>query len=633
MRKILKVLLALFIAFGICFVNVEHTEAREGFNINKHTVEMEVREDGTILVTETMDVAFVTTTLHGIYVNIPKQYKMKWDINGQSIYKEYTFPVRKVKVLSDHKYTKEDFSEGVQIKIGDPNKYTNLFETYKFQYEITTRDLDLDGRQMLFMNIISGNWNTVTHSVEFLIRMPKSFDRNKLLFDSPVGVTGESKDALSIVVTGNTISGSYNADLGPGDALTVQLMLPNNYFQFVSNDTYGLSAMIISGIFAIAMATIFYLFGKDDPLVDSVEFHAPSGMTSAEVGVVIDGVANDGDVISLILDWGRRGLINIIDDEDTLTLVKKTDLEPTARKYERVMFDKLFKDSDEVDVKSLSERFYTTINRVEKLLDKYFDTNKRRLYTTTSTTLQSIGVFLSFLPIAVASFMLSYNYYYDMVVALIWVAIDAVTIIAFSTIMVYLDNRRYVHKWYTKILLYIVCSLLFSIPVILLIYITVDTRTSIWYSIVCILFNILVILIVRFMKKRTEFGNQVLGQVIGLRNFIIVAEEDRLQELVDENPYYFYDILPFAYALGLTDVWNDHFKKLTIQPCDWYTSSMYGNPYHMTNSLNSQMHVIERAMTSAPAPSASSGGASFSDGSSGGGFSDGGFGGSGGGGW
>ena len=133
------------------------------------------------------------------------------------------------------------------------------------------------------------------------------------------------------------------------------------------------------------------------------------------------------------------------------------------------------------------------------------------------------------------------------------------------------------------------------------------------------------------MKKRTDYGNQVLGQVIGLRNFIIVAEEDRLQELVDENPYYFYDILPFAYALGLTDVWNDHFKKLTIQPCEWYSSRLYGNPYYMTNSLTSQMHVIERAMTSAPAPESSSGGFSSGGGSSGG-FSGGGFGGSSGGG-
>lgn len=632
MRKILNVLLAVFIALGVCCLNTSEAYAREGFEINKHTVEMDVHEDGTILVTETMDVVFTSSTLHGIYVNIPQKYNMKWDLNGQTYYKEYVFPVRKVKVLSDHNYEKEDFEEGVQIKIGDPDSFANTYETYKWQYEIVTRDLDLENRQMLFMNIVSGKWDTVTHSVDFLINMPKEFNRSKLLFDSPVGVTSESKDALSIVVTGKTISGSYNADLQPGDAITVQLSLDDNYFEFVSNDKYGLSAMIISGIFTIIMATVFFLFGKDDPLVESVEFHAPSGMTSAEVGVIIDGIANDGDVVSLILDWGRRGLINIVDEEESLTLVKKADLEPTARSYERVMFDKLFSNGNEVNIESLSEVFYTTIHRVEKMLDKYFDSNKRRLFTRRSVALQSAMTILSFIPIGVASFMLYYNYYYDLPLSFIWVAIDAITIVAFSSIMVYLDSKRYVHKWYTKTLLYVLSLILFTIPVIILVFITVRTHTSIWFSFVCILFNIVVIVITRFMKKRTDYGNQVLGQVIGLRNFIIVAEEDRLQELVDENPYYFYDILPFAYALGLTDVWNDHFKKLTIQPCEWYSSRLYGNPYYMTNSLTSQMHVIERAMTSAPAPESSSGGFSSGGGSSGG-FSGGGFGGSGGGGW
>ena len=632
MRKILNVLLAVFIALGVCCLNTSEAYAREGFEINKHTVEMDVHEDGTILVTETMDVVFTSSTLHGIYVNIPKKYNMKWELNGQTYYKEYVFPVRKVKVLSDHNYEKEDFEEGVQIKIGDPDSFANTYETYKWQYEIVTRDLDLDNRQMLFMNIVSGKWDTVTHSVDFLINMPKEFNRSKLLFDSPVGVTSESKDALSIVVTGKTISGSYNADLQPGDAITVQLSLDDNYFEFVSNDKYGLSAMIISGIFTIIMATVFFLFGKDDPLVESVEFHAPSGMTSAEVGVIIDGIANDGDVVSLILDWGRRGLINIVDEEESLTLVKKADLEPTARSYERVMFDKLFSNGNEVDIESLSEVFYTTIHRVEKMLDKHFDSNKRRLFTRRSVALQSAMTILSFIPIGVASFMLYYNYYYDLPLSFIWVAIDAITIVAFSSIMVYLDSKRYMHKWYTKTLLYVLSLVLFTIPVIILVFITVRTHTSIWFSFVCILFNIVVIVITRFMKKRTDYGNQVLGQVIGLRNFIIVAEEDRLQELVDENPYYFYDILPFAYALGLTDVWNDHFKKLTIQPCEWYSSRLYGNPYYMTNSLTSQMHVIERAMTSAPAPESSSGGFSSGGGSSGG-FSGGGFGGSSGGGW
>ena len=394
MRKLLNVILAILIAVSVISIRTDRVQAREGFDINKHVVEMDVHEDGTILVTETMDVLFTVPTLHGIYVNIPKEYSMRWEINDQTVRKKYVFPVRHVKVLSDHKYDTTDFTEGVQIKIGDKNKYANTNETYKFQYEIVTRDLDLNGLQMLFMNIISGGWNTVTHSVEFQINMPKEFDRSKLQFDSPEGVTSESKGALSFVVTGKTISGTYSADLNPGEAITVLLNLPNDYFHFISNNVYGLYAMITSCIIAVIMATLFFIFGKDDPLIDSVEFHAPSGVTSAEVGVIIDGVANDGDVISLILDWGRRGLITITDKEDSLILTKKSDLEATARGYERHMFDELFKNRDEVNIDTLKDKFYTTIGRVEKMLDKYFNSKKRRLFTESSLTVQTICLIL-----------------------------------------------------------------------------------------------------------------------------------------------------------------------------------------------------------------------------------------------
>ena len=154
------------------------------------------------------------------------------------------------------------------------------------------------------------------------------------------------------------------------------------------------------------------------------------------------------------------------------------------------------------------------------------------------------------------------------------------------------------------------------------------------YAVITILLNILVLVETVYMKKRTDYCNEVLGQVVGLRNFIIVAEEDRLKELVKENPYYFYDILPFAYALGLTNVWNEHFKNLTIQPCEWYHTYEANSPYYMHNSLQSHMHAMERTMTTPPPSETSSGGYSFSSGgSSGGGFSGGGFGGSSGGGW
>ena len=632
MKKVLSIVLALLIIIPAAFIAVPETEAREAFDINKHYVEMDVQKDGVITITETLDVTFFEQR-HGIYVNIPKTYEMTWEINGQTIQKQYQFPVRGAKCLSGHKTSKDENSNYLQLRFGSSNSYAEYHEVYKWTYDIVTRDLDLDGLQMLFMNLETGRWNTDVKSLEFIIRMPEAFDRKDLWFDSPQGVTNESGDVLSFVVSGNTISGTYNEVLKNGQAVTVQLLLPDNYFTFVKPDTFALTGTVVAGILAVASAIVFFLFGKDDPLIETVEFHAPAGTNSAEVGVIIDGIANDGDVVSLILDWGRRGIITIEDTEDDLILKKRNELEDTARDYEHIMFNKLFAGREEVRVSSLRDRFYKTISSTEEKLDKYFNTRERRLITQESEIAQIITTVLSFLPVAVATFLMIYNMTYDTAFGLLIVAIEAACIICATGLLVYMDDRKYVHKWYIKLLSWVGVAIMYSIAGVLLISSMVGYGASPVYAIAVICFNIVVIIAAKYMKKRTEYGNQLLGEVLGLRNFIIVAEQDRLQELVNENPYYFYDILPFAYALGLTDVWNEHFKNLTIEPCDWYycPGYRYNSSYHMINSLESQMTSIERAMTSMP-ESSSSGGGSIGGGG-GGGFSGGGFGGSSGGSW
>ena len=135
------------------------------------------------------------------------------------------------------------------------------------------------------------------------------------------------------------------------------------------------------------------------------------------------------------------------------------------------------------------------------------------------------------------------------------------------------------------------------------------------------------------MIKRTRRGTELYGRVLGLREFIVHGEYDRLKAMVDENPELFYHVLPYAYAMNLTDVWAHHFKNLNVAAPSWYTGPGYpGNVYHMSHRLNHHFTHLQSAMISVPPVSSSSGGGSFSGGSSGG-FSGGGFGGSRGGSW
>lgn len=135
------------------------------------------------------------------------------------------------------------------------------------------------------------------------------------------------------------------------------------------------------------------------------------------------------------------------------------------------------------------------------------------------------------------------------------------------------------------------------------------------------------------MNARTKESAKRLGKILGFKQFIETAELARLKALVGDNPSYFYNILPYAYVLGLSDDWIKKFEHINIEPADWYISP-YGDMFNMMiymNIMDSIDHSIGDIIDDQISESSSDYGSS--GGFGGGGFSGGGFGGGGGGAW
>ena len=136
-------------------------------------------------------------------------------------------------------------------------------------------------------------------------------------------------------------------------------------------------------------------------------------------------------------------------------------------------------------------------------------------------------------------------------------------------------------------------------------------------SFVCIIFSVTII-------SRSDAYTSYLNQIIGFRNFIIYAEKDRLEALLADNPYLYYDILPYALVLNVSDIWEDKFKGLEIEPPQWVVSP--ADTIITFALLNAAIRTSSGAITAKMATKPSS--RSYSGGSIGGGH----FGGFGGGG-
>jgi hypothetical protein len=135
------------------------------------------------------------------------------------------------------------------------------------------------------------------------------------------------------------------------------------------------------------------------------------------------------------------------------------------------------------------------------------------------------------------------------------------------------------------------------------------------------------------MPAKTRKGARARADILGFQEFMRRADKDRIERL---GPSVFYEFMPYAIALGVTDQWAKAFDGLLSSPPDWYVSHA-GFPHFSSmmfaRSLTTATSSIDRIVYSAPRGSGLSGGGFSGGGGGGGGFSGGGGGGGGGGSW
>ena len=87
---------------------------------------------------------------------------------------------------------------------------------------------------------------------------------------------------------------------------------------------------------------------------------------------------------------------------------------------------------------------------------------------------------------------------------------------------------------------------LFSIGISL--YLAIESGILVYMIIAFASAIILAVLSCR-CKRRTSIGTWYEERLVGFREFLKATELDRIKLLVNDNPQYFYNVLPFAMVL------------------------------------------------------------------------------------
>ena len=540
----------------------------QDFIVNKCVVDIHISEEGYFDVVENYDLTF-TAHKHGIYRNIITNYDL---FTEDGTREKRKIKIRKIDV-PDHNFEADfDFvqklSDKLQIKIGDKDKTIIGPQHYEIKYRVYNAFLFEELRIWFYWNIKSEEWNTVFEEIDFNIQVPENADVGLDDIFIYAGFKGDTLVSPDFDIAYE--DGVFRVESLPrfksysGQNVTVLLNLPPDSIKEIKPwwpfwTDYGWT--LILGSLLVVFYFVWKKYGKDDRVVATTSYFPPSGMDPAMAGFLIDDTEDTQDLIALIPYWGSRGII-------TMEQIPK-----------KGWFGK-----DDTKLTKLKPLPDGAPDYERKIFDGLFGRSA-------SSSKQEVLVS-----------SLKDSFYTKMASAKALLKARA---------QIYYDQEAKKMQTRTIVGTLLIAAILFFLFI------------SIWgliAALAVIPVTIFLLFMSVYMVKKNAKGNAALSELKGFKNFIKIAEENKLKMLLRDSPSYFETTMGYALAFGLFESWAKKFEALNLQPPSWYTSSTGAFTMHnFSRSFSDSISTAQSTMVSSPSSSSSGGG-----GSSGGGFGGGG---------
>lgn len=584
----MKKLIGLVLLFLLSFA---YTASAENFFIENYNVILQVNKEQKVWVTEDIDV-FFTHDSHGIIRDIPTAHSHVSAIN-----------------VSENFMPRHSLGQ-VSIKIGHADRTIRGRHHYKikFQHQLKGKDNEF------YYNIIGTGWDVPINQVRFTVVLPTDINSDDVgISIGKYGTKGFDGQAVYQVYQ-NSVSGYTTSALQPHEGITVHIKMPDGYF--VTHESEWVK-LVWFGLLLCTLLSflIWHIFGRDEHVTPVVSFYPPPNITPADAEQIYTEKVSKKGLAALIVYLANLGHIKIKSDKYDFMLKKVSDYEGDDEFLSAVM-GMLFREREYgvcgYHLKT-SKDFYKSWTALAKNINR--DKYKKRFFEKSSMNffLWALMGLLLCGNVALTVFTLfDYDFSFGFLAPF------------FSVEMIFLASLCFFTRG-INIQAIVVLTVFFGLQIISLFsqmrdVINPENMPQLIMGVVCSLISFICF---KEMLKPNWYGRQILGQLLGLKKFIEVAEKQRLEKMVEENPEYFYNILPYAYVLGVSDKWIKQFANIAVPQPEWCDGNFHFNNFnHLMKNFNA-----------ATMPCVENGGIQRSSSSGGGGFSGGGFGGGGGSSW
>ena len=617
--RLAGVLAALVLVLGSAGI----ASADEGWTVERFDAQYAVRPDGSIAVTESIDVDFGAQQHHGIFRRLVT--RQRYDDTHDRV---YDVRVSSVTDAAGRAWAFSSSDEGGErvLKIGDADRTISGRQTYRIAYDLGGALNGFSDHDELFWNL-SGTWPVRIRSASAHVQLPSGSVSRVACFQGPRGST----EACRATMTAAAADLSSSRLLGENEQMTIVVGFakgivadpkprieqrardPEEWWQTSPEALGGAAGVLVLGMAAVAWT--WWTRGRDPAAPDTViaEYEPPQKLRPAEVGLILDETADPKDLTSTIIDLAVRGYLRIeeipahgIFGKKDWKLVSVRAADDALEPYERTLLAGLFSGS-KLDEQAIAAAVQS-IPRVP--LPGALQAMRAKLEAAIASVPAAVpGTEVKLSEIKGtfhATLLAAERLLYNESAQKGWFPTDP-----------HLVRARYAG---------IGC-------VVLIVGAFVAAALGAWFGLGFMgvalgVAGVALLVMSRFMSRRSQAGRDLLQHIRGFRRYMETAEKDRQAFAERENIFAAY--LPYAIVFGLVSKWAAAFSGLDAQRATqgWYVGSpgSFTNIAVFSSSLETFSGGLQTAIASTP-------GGSGSSGFGGGGFSGGGGGGGGGGSW
>lgn len=444
--------------------------------------------------------------------------------------------------------TPSSTASGLKLSFSD---YSDSVLDVSFRLEnAVTRDGDV---LTLEVPLLTG-LNLPIEKFEFSVTFPSAATQRPSFVSGYSGADIAGKIALKM--RGASVSGSCGERLNDRETLVLRYRGDREMFPSFHEDTRLLDGWEFLLALLFAAAAVYYLAALLPRIPKKVRaVTPPEGLAAGDIGTCLTGCGTD--LTMLVFSWAELGYLSVrMDARGRVRLQKRMDMGTERSEFENKAFRALFERHGIVDGSSM--RYALLYRRIAKRSPLL-----RQIYRSRSGNPQIVRV-LGVAAGTVCGVLLSRHTYTAGVGTVLLALLLAAVCGALSHLIHYgsrcipLGNKRALWIGGAAAIAWLLLGALLD---------------ALAVSTLMVLAQLLLGLFAALGGRRSEQGEEYLAQIRGLRAHMTHGSMFDMQQCLEKNPNYFFDLMPYALALGVEQSFARRFGKIRLSECPYLSAA------------------------------------------------------------